>query len=373
MGLYGIYIGRHVMATTNLTMNSSTLPKAPSTAWKEVYESGEEELFERFAAEIAEAQQKKVAQETGGPARRGFHAKQHVGLLAEFEVLDDLPEYARQGVFSEPRVFPAVVRFSNGDFHVNPDKKFDSRGIAVKLVGVPGPKLLEGQREAVTQDFLATVNSSAGVARNIWQFVALVRAGRKPATLPFTLAREVGLFESVRMILTIVRLALSGKARSLATEQYSSTSPIKFGPYAVMFTIRPAEGTEEPTGKPETDDPDYLRGELAGRLRKGDLLFDFLVQFYVDDKRTPIEDSSVRWKPEDTPFLNVGRLRIPRCDLDDPATSAQSESADRLLFTPWHTVEDHRPLGNMMRSRKIVYQKSAAFRGHAPEPRRLPL
>ena len=87
---------------------------SPSTAWKEVVEADEQTLFEGFAREIT-ARQKEVAAETGGPLRRGFHAKLHAGLTAEFEVLADLPEYARYGVFSAPRIFPAVVRFSNGE------------------------------------------------------------------------------------------------------------------------------------------------------------------------------------------------------------------------------------------------------------------
>ena len=72
----------------------------------------------------------------------------------------------------------------------------------------------------------------------------------------------------------------------------------------------------------------FLRDELADRLRKADLVLDFLVQFYVDDVRTPIEDTSVPWRPEDTPLLKVAQLRIPRCDLDDPRVP-RTEREDR--------------------------------------------
>ena len=70
---------------------------APSTAWREVVEADEQMLIESFAREI-EARQKEVATDTKGPLRRGFHAKLHAGLKAEFEVLPDLPEPARWGV-----------------------------------------------------------------------------------------------------------------------------------------------------------------------------------------------------------------------------------------------------------------------------------
>ncbi len=118
---------------------------------------------------------------------------------------------------------------------------------------------------------------------------------------------------------------------------------------------------------------DFLREELTDRLRTGDLMFDFVVQFYVSEQKTPVEDSSIPWDPEYAPFVPIARLLIPKCDLSDPGAKALSEAVDRLSFTPWHTTEDHRPLGNVMRARKVVYQVSSDFRGHNPEPMKLPL
>ena len=108
---------------------------------------------------------------------------------------------------------------------------------------------------------------------------------------------------------------------------------------------------------------------LAERLRKADLVFDFLVQFYVDKDRTPIEDTSVPWRPDDTPTLKVAELRIPRGNLHENCTT----TVDGLSFSPWHAIEDHRPLGNVMRARRFAYEASAAFRGSGkPEPTELP-
>lgn len=347
---------------------------APSTAWKETVEPGEEELFKGFAQKIV-ARQGEVARETKGPPLRGFHAKLHVGLAAEFGVLDGLPAHARFGVFSEPRVFPAVVRFSNGLHKPQADRRADPRGIAIKLIGVPGRKLLEGQENAVTQDFLATSHSVTSTVRNVRQFFAFVEAAKNPATLPFKLARhpDVGFRESVRILGAFIRTVVLPKVRSMATEHFSSTAPIKLGPYAVKFTVRPAEGTV-PAKEPERPLKDnFLRDELAARLRSGDVLLDFVVQFYVDDQLTPIEDTSVPWKPGNAPFLKVAQLRIPGCDLDDPAVAAVSAVVDQLSFTPWHATEDHRPLGNVMRARRFAYEKSSALRVHRPEPTGLPL
>src|SRR6185369_15410404 len=132
-----------------MALAASGLP-SPSTAWKEKTLRGEPKLFHDFARDIV-AYQKKDAGKFG--PFRGFHAKIHAGLIAEFRVRPDLPEPARHGVFAEPRTFPAVVRFSNGDSHINPDANHEPRGIAIKLIGVPGRKLLPGHEDAVTQDF----------------------------------------------------------------------------------------------------------------------------------------------------------------------------------------------------------------------------
>jgi hypothetical protein len=85
------------MKQSDLTPIPIDAATSPSTAWKEVVEPDEHALFEGIAREI-EAKQKEVAQQTGGPLRRGFHAKLHAGLIAEFQVLADLPAYARFGV-----------------------------------------------------------------------------------------------------------------------------------------------------------------------------------------------------------------------------------------------------------------------------------
>ena len=36
----------------------------------------------------------------------------------------------------------------------------------------------------------------------------------------------------------------------MATEDFSGTAPIKFGPYAVKFTVRAAQGTAATTDRP---------------------------------------------------------------------------------------------------------------------------
>ena len=74
------------------------------------------------------------------PVRRDAHAKHHGCVKAEFIVEADLPEEMRFGIFKESRSYPAWIRFSNSK--EQDDSKDDGRGMAIKLMGVEGEKLL---------------------------------------------------------------------------------------------------------------------------------------------------------------------------------------------------------------------------------------
>ena len=88
-----------------------------------------------------------------GHFERGGNTKTHGIVRAEFTVRDDLPEHLRRGIFAEPKTYRAWVRFSGPGPYITPD--IDDVGfmsMSIKLMGVPGPKLLEDEQH--TQDFL---------------------------------------------------------------------------------------------------------------------------------------------------------------------------------------------------------------------------
>ena len=76
-------------------------------------------------------------------------------MRAELKIHNDLPEYMRRGIFAEPRTYRAWVRYSGPGPAVTPD--IDDVGfmsMAIKLMGVPGPKLMDDEK--FTQDLLGT-------------------------------------------------------------------------------------------------------------------------------------------------------------------------------------------------------------------------
>src|ERR1019366_4418104 len=60
-----------------------------------------------------------------------------------------------KGIFVPGQTYQAWIRFSNGSSDpTRADIKRDARGMAIKVLGVPGKKLLLDEGQATTQDFI---------------------------------------------------------------------------------------------------------------------------------------------------------------------------------------------------------------------------
>jgi hypothetical protein len=153
---------------------------------------------------------------------------------------------------------------------------------------------------------------------------------------------------------------------SVTTEDFYSTVPITIGPHAVKFKwqSRQSPDTKRPPGATWCN---YLRDDLRHRLAEGDLRFDFMVQFYVDPIKTPI-DGAYAWKPEHAPFVKLAELVIPRCDIEAAEAKREERHLNGASFNPWHAIAEHRPIGNIQRARGVVYQASAKYRGRDMDP-----
>ncbi len=82
-----------------------------------------------------------------GGFERGGNTKTHGIVRGEFIVHDNLPEKFRRGIYAQPQTFRAWVRFSGPGPYITPD--IDDVGfmsISIKLMGVPGPKLMDEEK-----------------------------------------------------------------------------------------------------------------------------------------------------------------------------------------------------------------------------------
>ena len=58
-------------------------------------------------------------------------------------------------------------------------------------------------------------------------------------------------------------------------------------------------------------------------LSESEATFDFMVQFQTDPDRMPIEDASVEWTEQDSPYAWWRAFRIPPQSFDDPLRARQ--------------------------------------------------
>ena len=325
---------------------------APSTAWKEAPAADEDARFERYAQRFVALQQRNRA---NGRVGRALHHKGHGVYEASLEIAGDLPEHARHGLFARPATYEALVRFSNGAGKVQADKVADVRGIAIKVLGVEGDKVLS---PGPTQDFLAIL-SSATPFRTADEFVAVVWGTRSAPLALFRLVGSLGLraFPLVKKLVA----GLKQPPASLATKRFFSALPIQCGPYAARFSLTPTDEAGDAVGA----GPDFHAEAIAERLRRGPVAYDLSLQFFVDEATTPIEDASVDWS---SPYVRVGRLTIAQQDAASARGTLLAERGEKLAFDPWHALVAHRPLGGMMRARKHAYFASTKTREASPEP-----
>jgi len=244
------------------------------------------------------------------------------------------------------------VRFSNGGPQRKSDKAPDVRGIAVKVLGVSGPKALGDGEE---QDLLA-IQSPSTPFRTADEFVAFVLAASgSQALLPFRFIGAVGFSRGVKIL---KRLASSAKpVDGLASVRFFSALPVRVGPFAARYAFTP----ENPPAAPAAErGPGYLAADVAEHLRKRELTWRLEVQFFEDEATTPIEDASVDWS---SPYVRVGRLTLPKQDVSSDAGKALAGRVEKMSFDPWHALVEHTPLGGMMRARKRAYFASVKGRG----------
>lgn len=323
----------------------------PSTAWKEQVAPDEAERFARYAQDFVEMQQRKSRKFGNG---RALHRKQLLALKATLDVLPDLPEAARHGLFAAPGRHEAWLRLSNGGPDRAPDAKPDIRGFALKVFGVAGPAAL-GSGDAASQDFLL-INQSAFAFPKSDEFVGLVMAvARGGGALLKHLHRQYGLIGGMKLMGKFARI-MGKPFKGFACETFYSAAPIACGPYAARVRLVPC-------GNPPAAATRDWAQDVKDRLAQAPLAYDLQLQFFVDETATPIEDASVDWPESVAPYVTVARLDIPQQDFAAAAAREFDARVEAAVFDPWSALMAHRPLGDVMRARKVVYFASEKTRG----------
>jgi Catalase len=287
------------------------------------------------------------AEAKGGVAHRDAHPKAHGCVRAKFSVLHNLPTGVRVGIFKGFRHYPAWIRYSNASGKVQDDSVGDARGMAIKLMGVE-------ESDSGTQDFVM-INHPVFFVRNAADYVEFQKSLSEgslvkfffPSLNPFNfrlheygIANEIMEKEVVNPLIT----------------RYWSTTPSLFGNTAMKFSSRSCNATSPSV---ENSTPNFLRENMQKQLNQDNSCFDFMVQLRKRPSEMPIEDPTVEWSEEDSPFIPVAKISIPRQEF---ASAKQEAFCENLAFTPWHTIPEHKPLGGINRVRKTVYDTISRVR-----------
>jgi hypothetical protein len=327
------------------------------TAWEDAIP--DEEAVAQAMGEQLVRQLEKDYVEKGKRVLRDAHSRGIGCVEATFQVDEDLPLTFQTGVFKKPgKTYPALIRFSNslgpaGD-HVK-----DARGMAIKLFGVEGDKLLASQENATTHDFLQ-IDAPYFPARDAREFAGLVALKSQPGGIVGFLARNPVL--RTRELKALYDLSFGNKnnGKSLAERTYySQTAYLLKGP-AINLPIKFASLPCGPVpALPLDGSSAELRHDLATRLEAGELCFRFAIQTYKVGAGFSVEDGMNEWDEEKSPLRPVATIRIPKQRF---MTDDKLRYCDNLSFQPWHALPEHRPLGNLNRTRKVVYDMISTYR-----------
>lgn len=301
-------------------------------------------------------------------AVRSVHAKAHGYLRGELRVLDNLPGPLAQGVFAKPGTHQVLMRLSTSPGDVLPDSVSTPRGVALKVFAVEGERLPGAQGQ--TQDFLM-VNGPAFIASDAKSFLMTLQL----------LAKTTDRFEVFKKALSVAARAtdkalstvgiesptLRGSGGQPEThilgETFYTQVPMLYGAYVAKVALTPVSPELTALANAPLDldgNPNALRQAVLDFFRSKGGEWEVRVQLATNLDDMPIEDAAKEWPEDKSAYVPVARIKV------DPQVAWSEELAaaidDGFKFSPWNGLAAHRPLGSIMRVRKISYERSAQFR-----------
>jgi hypothetical protein len=257
------------------------------------------------------------------------------------------------------------------------------RGMALKVLDVQGARLPDSE-ESTSQDLVMvngrTFNSPSGKA-----FL------RSLKMLAMTTDRLEGTKEVVSKVfkgLESVIETVGGESATLNSlggnpqthilgDSFFTQLPLRHGDYIAKLAIvpasenlRPLSGTRLETGA----DTDIIRHEVQRFFAGETAIWHLQAQLCTDLDDVPVEGVDA-WDEDKSPFITIAHIVAE----PQPAWNEDRVQTvdDGMKFSSWNGVVAHRPLGSIMRLRKLAYEKSAVFRSQrnataVSEPARCP-
>ena len=311
-----------------------------------------------------------------GRAVRDAHAKGYGLVRAEVEILDQLPAEYAQGIYATPGRHDALIRFSNGSPHAGADARLGgATGLALKIFDIAGPTLLEDEPDTRTFDY-ANINAPVFFCNTVEHYLFIqdlfIEApayfvqgtpGRHRFYQDFvtgkgTLDQDNWAWDELLAFLRV----LQSPPVNLLLSTYWTMGAVRHGGYIAKVRFAPVAAFADKVVQRALDlgsAAEVYRPALIAELRERPYEFDIQVQLCADLAQMPVEDVTVEWPEQLSPFVTVAKLRLPQQDISEDDNLAKM---DALSFTPWRVTAEHAPLGNIMRVRKEVYRHSSILR-----------
>lgn len=317
-------------------------------------------------------------------AIRCVHAKSHALLEAQVEILDNLPPQLAQGVFAKHGTHEAVLRLSTTPGDILHDSVSSPRGMSLKILNVEGERL-PGSENSTCQDFVM-VNGKVFNSPSAQAFLGNLKL----------LAATTDRAEGVKKIISKVLRGVESVAESLGKElppvkamggqpmthmlgeSVYTQVPVRFGQYIAKLGLVPAsENLKALIDKPVSvdGDEDVHRHMIEEFFATQTAVWHLQVQLCTNAEDMPIEEPMVEWDEEKSPYITVATITARP---QESWNKQRSEIVDDgMKFSPWNGIKKHQPLGQIMRMRKLAYERSAAFRSErnpipVTEPRTCP-
>lgn len=284
-----------------------------------------------------------IAFEEHRHATSATHAKTHGVVTGRLEVLPDLPPELAQGLFAAAGVYEVVLRYASEPGTLEPDTVQRARGIALKVLDVPGEVLREGW---TSQDFL--FNTWPVIPQgDAAAFLNLIRSrdtgpGAQPGPPARPLTEEDLLFDR------------TANVHPLAATVYSQGA-FRYGDHVAKIALAPVGdqlGLADRTVG-EDDAPGVLSDWVQAWYAEHGGQYELRVQLQTDVEAMPVEDASVEWPEDVSPYRPVATITFPPQQAFTAARRVHAE--DVMSWRPWFGLAAHRPLGSINRLRRDAY------------------
>lgn len=279
-------------------------------------------------------------------------------LTGDFTVASDIPDALQHGLFASPDTYPVTARFANATKFDDSEK--DLRGLSLQVSGISGDPVWGEQGK---QDFLLNSYPALFVATPE-EFLGFMRArqtGEKMALAKFFLSP----FDPhIKSLITVLKarkkhdspldIRYWSTVPSALDSRLDSTATPPENVSAVKYSVTPC--STYTTEKTVSAGENQLRAAIGAHLQQAPACFNFGIQVQSNSDDMPLEDASVIWDEDDSPFVTVATLRFEQQAFDTPQALEQCEQQQ---YNPWQSLPAHTPLGRMNAVRKAVYATGA--------------